>query len=116
MRSSAINEASLITHSTNRATALFGWEESEVLGTPLVDTIIPDRFKDAHMKGIFRYLTTGEGAVLNKRVRVPALCKDGKEIPVELMIFPIQTHGARQFGAFIVDCSQEIEGPDIVLH
>ena len=56
----AINEASLITQWTPRAAALFGWEASEVLGKPLVDIIIPERFRDAHMKGIFRYMTTKE--------------------------------------------------------
>jgi PAS domain-containing protein len=47
----SINEASLITQWTSRATDLFGWESDEVLGKPLQEVIIPERYRDAHMRG-----------------------------------------------------------------
>lgn len=110
----SISEASLITQWTSKATALFGWEPEEVLGKPLHEIIIPERFRDAHMKGIFRYQTTKEGVVVNRRVRAPALHRDGQEIPVELLIFPIETSNSKSFGAFIVDCSRPLE-PELTL-
>ncbi len=102
----AINEASLITEWTSRATDLFGWDKEEVVGKPLAEIIIPERYREAHMKGLFRYMTTKEGPVLNKPIRAPALKKDGTEIPVELLIFPIEALDMKRFGAFIVDCSR----------
>jgi PAS domain S-box-containing protein len=111
----AINEVSLVTQWTSRATALLGWEQDEVLGRPLQEIIVPERYRDAHVKGLFRYLTKREGPVLNKRVSAPALHKSGAEVRVELMIFPIDALDMRRFGAFIVDCSKKECEADIIL-
>lgn len=102
----AINEASLITEWSSRATDVFGWEKDEVLGKPLAEVIIPERYRDAHMRGLFRYMTTGEGPVLTKPIAAPALHRNGTEIRVELFIFPIDGIDAKRFGAFIVDLSK----------
>ncbi len=104
----SINEASLITQWTDRASQLFGWSTEEVLGRPLQEFIIPVRHRDAHMRGLFQYMTARKGAVLNKRVRTMALHKAGHEFPVELVIFPIETSGIQRFGAFIMSLTQEL--------
>lgn len=111
----AIDESSLITEWTTRTTALFGWTKDEVIGKPLAEIIIPERYRNAHMKGLFHYMATSEGPVLDKRVRAPALHKDGHEIPIELLIFPIQSQKKRRFGAYIVDCSKAAEPAHITL-
>jgi PAS domain S-box-containing protein len=110
-----INQAGVITDWTSRATALFGWEKEEVLGQTIHDTIIPERHRDAHLKGLVRYMVSKQGPVINKPVRAPAIHKDGREIPVELLIFPIDSFGLKRFGAFIVDCSKPAEDTQIVL-
>jgi PAS domain S-box-containing protein len=89
-----------------QAEAVFGWERQEILGRLLTDTIVPHSQRDAHRDGLQRYLQTGEGAVLNKRIELSALRRDGSEFPVELAITPIRSGGAVTFSAFLRDITE----------
>ena len=47
---------------------LFGVTRGDACGRLLVETIIPERFREPHRQGMRRYLETGETAVLGRRV------------------------------------------------
>ncbi|MEX0745810.1 MAG: PAS domain S-box protein, partial [Phycisphaeraceae bacterium] len=64
----------------------FGHRREDVIGQPLAETIIPERLREAHWRGLKRFLDSGEGPVLGKRVEMPALHADGHEFPAELAI------------------------------
>ena len=51
-------------------------------------------------------LETGEGPVLETRIEITALHKDGHEIPVELAIAPIRRGATVEFSAFVRDISK----------
>ena len=72
------------------AKKLFGWCKEEVLGKPMVSFLLPDRYREAHLKGIKKFFETGEGPILGKRLELFALRQDGSEIPVSLSVIPIQ--------------------------
>lgn len=95
----------LITYWNPQAQATFGWLSSEVIGKPLAETIIPAQFRQAHLTGVRRFLITNEGPILNRRIEMIALHKDGHEIPVELTVSPIQSAGTFFFGAFLHNIS-----------
>ncbi|HEX7847500.1 MAG TPA: PAS domain S-box protein [Chitinophagaceae bacterium] len=86
-----------------QAERIFGWEEGMVKGKMLSDTIIPEKYKEAHKKGMARYLTTGEGPVINRLLELSAINNEGKEFPIELSIIPVVQEGATTFTAFIRD-------------
>ena len=65
---------------------LFGYPESEALGTRVSDLIIPVRLRAAHEAGLRRHLTAGVSAVLDSPFDMPAVCRDGREIRVELVV------------------------------
>jgi PAS domain S-box-containing protein len=92
-----------ITAWNTRAEAIFGWPAPEVLGRSLAETIIPPARRDAHQRGLERYLATGEGPVLNRRIEVTALHRDGREFPAELSIAPLRIDGVPHFSAFLRD-------------
>src|SRR5262249_34430083 len=46
----------------------FGHARAAVLGRRLSELLIPPAYRAAHQAGMRRYLTTGEGAVLGRRV------------------------------------------------
>jgi sigma-B regulation protein RsbU (phosphoserine phosphatase) len=69
---------------------MFGWSEEEIFGYRLSETIIPYRYREAHQKGLERFLETGEGPVLGRRVEMQGLRRNGEEFPVELSIMPLQ--------------------------
>ncbi len=86
-----------------QAEASFGWPRDEVVGRLLAETIIPPRYREAHTAGLARLLATGEGVVLDKRLELEALRRDGREFPVELTISAARAGASRVFNAFIRD-------------
>jgi PAS domain S-box-containing protein len=64
----------------------FGWTAEEAIGRSMAELIVPGRYREAHSKGMERYLESGEEHVLNRRIEITAQRKDGEEIPVELSI------------------------------
>ena len=71
-----------------QAETTFGWSAEEVIGRSLVDAIVPHAHRAAHSEGLRRWHETGEGAVLNSRIEIQALRRDGRLFPVELAIVP----------------------------
>ena len=101
-----INDKGIITGWNNHAENLFGWSRAEAIGRALHETIIPPRYREAHLHGIERFLATGEGEILNARIEVFAQHRDGQEFPVELSVVPIKMAGKYEFSAFIRDISR----------
>jgi PAS domain S-box-containing protein len=92
-----------------RAESMFGWTREEVMGRSLAETIIPKRLRAAHTSGLHRFLETGEGPVLGRRVELPALRRDGVEFPVQLAIAVIREGDEVSFSAFVSDVTAERE-------
>jgi two-component system cell cycle sensor histidine kinase/response regulator CckA len=95
----------LVTSWNTRAEALFGFQESEAVGRELANLIVPERYRERHRAGLARFLATGEGPVLGRRVELTALRRDGSEFPVELTVTVLR---GRQlsFSAFIDDITE----------
>ena len=92
-----------ITEWNSKAEAMFGWNMAEAVGQQLSDLIIPPAFRERHVQGLEAYRQTGHGPVLNQRIEVSALRRDGTEFPVELAITPIQAQGQLIFFGFVRD-------------
>jgi diguanylate cyclase (GGDEF)-like protein/PAS domain S-box-containing protein len=99
----AIDGSGQIIDWNRRAEDLFGWTREEVLGRAVSDTIIPPHFRELHVRGLRHYVETGEGPVLNKRIELSAIDREGREFPVELSIAPVELGGATTFHAFLHD-------------
>jgi PAS domain S-box-containing protein len=91
------------------AQALFGWPAHEALGRELAETIVPPSLRDAHRRGLARYLETGETAVIGQRIELTAVRRNGQEFPVELAITADRTAGSVTFNAFIRDISARLD-------
>src|SRR6202790_5254340 len=96
----------LITDWNAQAETTFGWLRSEATGRMLSQTIIPDGYRDAHGRGLRHFLASGEGPLLNKRIEISALHKDGREFPVELTISAMSGGGTHRFAAFVRDITE----------
>lgn len=91
------------------AERLFGWTREEVLGRELATFIIPEAQRDAHRAGLARYLETGTGPVLDARLELTALDRDGVEFPVELTVVATGTREAPLFAGFVRDLSARVQ-------
>ena len=96
----------LITGWNPHAETIFGWAREKAIGRPLAETIIPPQYREPHHRGLQHFLTTGEGPVLNKRIEITALHRDGHEFPVELSISPLRSGETFTFSAFIRDITE----------
>ncbi|HVF84066.1 MAG TPA: PAS domain S-box protein [Sphingomicrobium sp.] len=96
----------LIVGWNTHAAEIFGWEPEEALGQRLSDLIVAPEYRAAHENGLSRYLITGEGPVLNRRIEVMAVRRDGGEFAVELSVTASDQFGDPLFVGFLRDISE----------
>ena len=101
-----MDEQGLICDWNPQAERIFGWSRQEALGRPLAETIIPPRFREAHQRGLDKFLKTGDGPILNQRIEISAMRRSGREFPVVLTISAIRLDDFHLFAAFVQDISQ----------
>ena len=94
-----------ITFWNPQAEKIFGWKSGEVIGQLMSATIIPPHYREAHERGLKRFFETGVGPVLNKRLELTALNRDGHEFPIELTVIPLKNGKKYTFSAFLRDIS-----------
>ena len=92
-----------ITDWNQRAVATFGWTKDEALGCALDDKIIPPQHREAHRRGLARFLATAGSKFVSRRIELTALRRNGEEFPVDLGITPLKTGDKHHFTAFIAD-------------
>jgi len=90
-----------ITDWNPQAEITFGWSREEVLGRLLSETIIPRRYREAHHRGLRNFLEAGHGPLVNKRLEIEALHRDGHEFPAEMAITAVQWEAVWTFAAFV---------------
>ena len=90
----------------NQAEETFGWTRPEALGRQMSETIIPAQYRLSHERGLQHFFKTGEGPVLNRRIEITALRRDGTEFPVELTITPLKSGDTWTFSSFIRDITE----------
>lgn len=81
----------------------FGYPRAEAVGRDMADLIVPPVHRAGHRSGLERFLATGEGPVLNRRIELPALRRDGTEFPAELAITAVSVGGRPVFTAYLRD-------------
>src|SRR5260370_14926479 len=96
----------VITDWNPMAETIFGWTRSDAVGRLVSESIIPLRYRRAHIFGLGRFLATGEGPVLNKRLEMAALHRDGHEFPIELSISGTSSGSSHLFSAFVRDITE----------
>jgi len=88
------------------AESTFGFRREDVLGERLSNIIVPPALRSAHEVGLRRYLETGVGPFLGKRMEMLALRADGTEFPVELAVNVARRSGRPEFTAYVRDLSE----------
>ncbi|MDB5291465.1 MAG: hypothetical protein JWL69_2706 [Phycisphaerales bacterium] len=84
----------------------FGYTRDECLGQQMAELIIPPSLREAHRRGLAKYLETGEGPVIGRRIEITACRKDGSEFQVELAITRVPLPGPASFIGFMRDITQ----------
>jgi len=85
----------------------FGYPRAAAVGRLLSELILPPPLREAYARGIARYLATGKGPFLGRRVEVPARRADGTELAVELTAVPVHLGGRVLFTASLRDITEQ---------
>ena len=95
-----------ITEFNPTAEHTFGYRREQVLGRPLAEVVVPPSLREAHRRGLARYLETGQERVLGRRVDITGMRSDGSEIPVELAISRVALPGPPIFTGYLRDITE----------
>jgi diguanylate cyclase (GGDEF)-like protein/PAS domain S-box-containing protein len=98
-----MDSSGVITGWSEHAQTIFGWSSEEALRQALHETIIPARYRERHLMGMARFLSSGKGVILNTRVEIEGLHRNGHEIPIELSIASSHTTHGIEFCAYVRD-------------
>jgi diguanylate cyclase (GGDEF)-like protein/PAS domain S-box-containing protein len=92
------------------ATKTFGYSSSEALEHSWT-VIVPERFKAQCEAGMARYRDTGHGPYIDSHVvlELPAACKDGKEITIEIALSPMSlSHNVENRGRLVLAIIRDV--------
>jgi PAS domain S-box-containing protein len=92
----------------NAAEAIFGYRASEAEGREMAELIVPAHLRESHRRGLARYLQTKRGVVLDRRLELSAVRRDGTEFPVELTITRIGLPGPPTFTGYLRDITHRL--------
>ena len=84
---------------------IFGYTAEELIGRPLV-TLMPPELRSSHRAGVERYVTTGERRLSWEGMELPAMSKDGREVPIEITMGEFFRDGQRYFTAIARDITE----------
>ncbi len=99
----AIDSDGCITEFNPAAEQQLQYKREDVLGKEMAALIIPPAHRERHREGMKRYIATGQGVVLGRRIEISALRADGSEFPVELSIMPMTVGGSLAFTGYLRD-------------
>ena len=95
----ALNDAIVVAAVDNRilyantaVERLLGWCPDHLVGK-LVTVLVPERFRASHLGSFARYFRTGQSRIMGQPTRVSALCADGSERAVELVLSTLPSTG-----------------------
>ncbi|MDR2873020.1 MAG: PAS domain-containing sensor histidine kinase [Xanthomonadaceae bacterium] len=100
-----VNRCGKIVLVNQQTCALFGYEEKEMLGQPL-DILLPERFRSQHAKFKSSFFADPQTRFMGVGRDLVGLHKEGKEIPIEIGLNPMQTSGELMVLASIVDITK----------
>ncbi|MBI3368993.1 MAG: PAS domain S-box protein [Burkholderiales bacterium] len=88
------------------AEAMFGIQREQVLGRPVADIIIPQRHRAAHDAGIARMADGGEPRLIGRRQEMEAQRADGREFPIEMVLWRTAAAGRTFYTASMFDLTE----------
>ena len=89
-----------ITYVNLKFEEIFKWSSNEIIGEPLT-TIIPPNLHDAHNLGFSRFIATEKSVILNQKLNLNGIDKNGLIFSAEHLIRGEKINGKWVFSATI---------------
>ena len=82
------------------ACRLFGYQKTELIGESLT-VLIPLELRERHLVGFSRYMHTGKRSLNWDGIRLPAMHKNGSQVPVEISFGEVLIGERRLFSGYV---------------
>lgn len=102
-----IDAQSIIRYANPALRAIFGFSPDEALGQPL-SILQPPHLRDAHLRGLDRYIASGQKMLDWRAAQAVGLHREGHEFPIEISFNDLEIDGVRMFAAFLRDITERI--------
>jgi PAS domain S-box-containing protein len=99
----SIDRDSRVTYVNSAFERTFGYQPGAAIGRDLAETIVPPSLREAHRRGLARYLETGQTSILNRRIEMSAMRADGTVFPAEVSVTRTGLPGQPAFTAYVRD-------------
>jgi PAS domain S-box-containing protein len=90
----------------------FGYRADEVIGHDFAEMIVPRSLREAHRRGVSRYLKSGQAVILDRRIEMPAMRADGTQFPAEIAVTRTGLPGDPAFTAYVRDITDRQRAED----
>jgi PAS domain S-box-containing protein len=77
----------------------FGYSRAEALGRTMAELIVPPSLRERHSTAFARFVETGQGTMLGRRLELTGMRADGSEFPVELALSQVEAEPVLICGA-----------------
>ncbi|GGL47348.1 PAS domain S-box protein [Halocalculus aciditolerans] len=101
-----IDTDSVIVFANPAIERILGYDPAELVGSSKM-TLIPERLRDAHQRGLQQYIDTGERHFDWDGVELVALHADGHEVPVSVSLREHEYDGERLFTGIVTDITEQ---------
>lgn len=103
-----VDEAGDVVLVNRQAEQLFGHQRADLLGTP-IERLLPESFRGDHRKHRRHYAGSPHVRPMGAGLDLKALHRDGREIPVEISLSPLELGGRRLFASAVRDATSRVE-------
>jgi PAS domain S-box-containing protein len=90
------------------AETVFGYAAHEALGREMAELIVPPHLRAAHRHGLARFLESERAVILDRRLELTGMRRDGSHFPVELTITRIGLPGLPTFTGYLRDITDRV--------
>ena len=83
--------------------------KEDMLGKTVMETMVPERLRDGHRRGLAAFLATGQGNIVGRRTQVTAMRGGGGEFEAELAVVASRIEdGAVIFTGYLRDITERL--------
>ncbi|MBV8162456.1 MAG: PAS domain S-box protein [Acidimicrobiia bacterium] len=94
-----------IVSANRQVETLFGYDRSEVIGLA-IEALVPERLRDVHTRHRSEYMIDTRTRPMGAGLNLHGRRKDGKEVPVDIMLSPLDTDEGKLVVAAIRDVTE----------